>query len=342
MKNVQPGFFDLADRYEQLSNAGDPLIKLNEIIKWESFRKVLDKALYKDRKSNAGRPPYDYILMFKILVLQSLYNLSDHQLEFQIRDRLSFMRFLDLDLEDKVPDEKTLWEFREKLVKANAIDKLFRKFDHYLEMKGYNAQCGSIVDASIVTAPKQRNSRDDNKKVKEGKTPEDWHKNPNKLSQKDLDARWTKKNNTSYYGYKDHINIDTKHKLVRKFKVTPASQSDPSCLKDLLDKNNTDNKLWGDSAYRTPNNEELLENNGFSDRMHYKPTKGGWCPNARLNDRRSKIRKRIEHVFGFIENSMRGKFIRTIGLKRATWKIGMMNLVYNMCRLEQLHRIGVS
>ena len=128
------------------------------------------------------------------------------------------------------------------------------------------------------------------------------------------------------------------------FRVTPASTSDGRCLQDLLSHKNDDNKVWADNAYRTPNNVAYLAEHGYEDRMHYKPGKARWLPGdkATMNRRRSKIRKRVEHVFGFIENSMKGMFIRTIGLKRARWKIGMMNLVYNMCRYEQLTRLGVA
>ena len=122
---TQPGFFDLDNRYESISKLGDPLEVLDHAIPWETFRPVLSKALHKFKKNNAGRKPYDSVFMFKILVLQSLNNLSDDQTEFMIKDRLSFMRFLGLDFEDTVPDAKTLWLFRDTLSNKNAIDKLF-------------------------------------------------------------------------------------------------------------------------------------------------------------------------------------------------------------------------
>jgi IS5 family transposase len=342
MSVIQLGFFDLQDRYEQLSAAGDPLERLNEIVPWNKFRTTLNRLMQKARKSNAGRPPYDYVLMFKILVLQSLYNLSDHQMEYQIRDRLSFMRFLGFGLGSKVPDEKTLWEFRERLSKSGGIDKLFKKFDKYLGEQGYDAKCGTIVDASIVEVPRQRNSREDNAKIKAGERPENW--DDKKKSHKDVEARWTKKNNETYYGYKDHISIDTKHKIVREFTVTPASASDGRHLQELLSHKNDDDKVWADNAYRTPDNVKYLAENGYEDRMHFRPGKEGWLTGDKktMNRRRSKIRKRVEHIFGFMENSMKGMFVRTIGLRRARWKIGMMNLVYNMCRYEQLTRLGVA
>ena len=158
---AQPGFFDLDNRYESISKLGDPLEMLGQAIPWETFRPVLSKALGKLKKSNAGRKPYDSIFMFKILVLQSLYNLSDDQTEFQIKDRLSFMRFLDLDFEDTVPDAKTLWLFRDTLTNKNAIDKLFRKFNRYLDREGLFACQGQLIDASIVPVPVQRNTREE-------------------------------------------------------------------------------------------------------------------------------------------------------------------------------------
>jgi len=340
----QPGFFDLSERYEQLSASGDPLIQLDQVIPWNNFRYTLDKAMKKERKSRAGRPPYDYVLMFKILVLQGLYNLSDHQIEFQIRDRLSFLRFLGLSLENAIPDEKTIWSFREALVKAGAMDKLFKQFNRYLEKIGYEAKCGSMIDASFVEIPKQRNSKEENKEIKEGKVPKDWEEKPNKRRQKEVDARWTKKGNENYYGYKDHINADAKYKLIRRYEVTPANEADCHCFEALLDKRNSGKNVWADCAYRTPTNEAELKTKKLEDRLQHRPGKGRYLPRHKddQNHRRSKIRVRVEHVFGFMENSMNGMRIRTIGIKRAQFKIGLMNLVYNLCRYGQLTRLGVA
>jgi len=111
----QPGFWDLDERYERPSAVGDPLEKLNTIIPWAVFEKPLAKALKRSDGSKGGRPQFPAVLMFEILVLQALYNLSDDQAEFVIQDRLSFMRFLWLGLSDKVAGAKTIWLFRESL-----------------------------------------------------------------------------------------------------------------------------------------------------------------------------------------------------------------------------------
>ena len=186
---IQPGFFDLQDRLHKIDKNGDPLAKINETVNWEMFRPVLEKARDKNRQSNVGPKGYDVILLFKILVLQSLYNLSDDATEFQILDRHSFGRFLGLHISQKVPDATTIWRFREDLVNAGIVEELFATFDAHLRANGFMAMKGQIVDASIVNVPKQRNSREENTRIKEGNIPENWPEN--KRRRKDVDARWT-------------------------------------------------------------------------------------------------------------------------------------------------------
>jgi transposase, IS4 family len=205
---MQLGFFDWQNRFEKLDKNGDPLVKLNKVIAWSSFRPALGTLRVREKKSNAGAKPYDVVLMFKVLILQSLYNLSDEAIEYQILDRLSFMRFLGLRLGSRVPDAKTIWLFREQLTEAGLAEELFRQFETVLEESGFAAKKGQIIDASIVQAPKQRNSREENAQIKQGEIPRDWEEA--KRRQKDTDARWTKKNAKSYYGYKNHINVDAK------------------------------------------------------------------------------------------------------------------------------------
>jgi transposase len=173
----QKGFFDEDFRLEKISRQGDPLLKLKDLINWEMFRPVIREAFTNEAKGPGGRPPFDVVMMFKILVLQRLYNLSDAQMQYQILDRLSFMRFLELQINDTVPDEKTIWYFREKLREKGKIENLFERFYQFLTDKGVIAQNGNMVDASIVEAPKQRNGREENDRIKEGKTPEGWSEN---------------------------------------------------------------------------------------------------------------------------------------------------------------------
>jgi transposase, IS5 family len=335
---MQPSFFDLDDRHRKL-NERDPLIHLDTLIDWEDFRPTLDSMQDKPRKSKAGRKPFDAVLMFKALVLQHLYNLSDDELEFQIRDRYSFCRFLGVNPEDKPPDAKTVWLFREQLVQQARIDSLFIDFDLQLEAHGFKARKGQIVDASFVSAPKQRNSREENAQIKEGERPKRFEANPHVGRQKDTDARWTKKNGQAYSGYKNHVSIDNEHKLIRGYEVTSAEVHDPQVFYDLL-RENTSKDVWADSAYRSEDNELMLGASGYRSHIHKKGHRDRPLSDKALhaNHKKSKVRARVEHVFGSQTNEQGGMFVRVIGLARATIKIGMMNWVYNMRRFVTLSR----
>lgn len=157
----QPGFFDVNDRLKRLSDLGDQLEAFRAAVDFETFRPDLNAALCYSDGSQGGRPPFDPVMMFKILVIQAANNLSDERTEFLINDRLSFMRFPGLSLSDRVPDARTIWLFREKLVKAGAIARLFERFDAMLRAAGYIAMSGQIVDASLIAAPAQYRRREE-------------------------------------------------------------------------------------------------------------------------------------------------------------------------------------
>lgn len=334
----QRGLFDEDERLLELSAIGDPLEKLDKVINWNIFRPTLNTALMKEAKGPGGRPPYAYIMMFKILILQRLYNISDEQTEYQIKDRLSFMRFLGLTLKDSIPDAKTIWYFREQLVKAKVSEKLFKKFLNELENKNLVTRQGSIVDATFVDVPRQRNSKDENDSIKEGTIPEDWEKPENKSmkSQKDVDARWTKKNDETHYGYKAHIKADSDSKLITKYTVTSASVHDSQELTNLIDAK--DNSLYADSAYVGPIIENCLNKKNIQINICEKGYRNKPLTKKQKKDnrRKSKTRVRIEHIFGFMTNSMNGIYIQSIGFARAEFNIGLMNLVYNMSRYRFL------
>jgi IS5 family transposase len=335
---MMTGLFDLEFRLQEIDKGGDPLLKLNQTIDWEIFRPALETIRDKERKTAAGRPPFDALLMFKILVLQSLYNLGDDATEYQIRDRLSFMRFLGLSLGDRVPDAKTIWLFREQLTDAHLIETLFTRFDEHLNANGFAARKGQIIDASIVAAPRQRNTREENAAIKQGRTPAGWEKNPNKQKQKDTDARWAKKNGVNYYGYKNHLCVDAKHKLIRGWAVTDAAVHDSQIFEELLDEDNTQAAVWADSAYRSPENLKTLEEWGLRERVQRKGVRGRPLSERekRGNRTRSKVRSRIEHVFGVQAMRAGVLLLRSIGIWRARCKIGLRNLAYNLDRFGHL------
>ena len=331
----QRGFWDEEARQEKLAAKKTLLPRLAEMVPWESFRETLETVRQKERKSNAGRKPIDSVLMFKLLVLQKLYNISDEELEYQVNDRLSFMRFLGLGLEDGVPDRTTVWLFREELMKQGLIETLFEELEEYLQHQGYQARGGQIIDATLIPLPKQRNSKEENQQIKAGESPKEWEEQPNKQRQKDTDARWTKKNGTSHYGYKDHISRDVRYGFIRRYAVTDASVHDSQVLGEVLDVKNSSGKVWADSAYRSALIEAVLAMMGFSSDIHEKgyrnhPLTGR---QKQKNRTRSRTRAKVEHVFGTMVTEMGGKLLRSIGLARAKANLGLKNLAYNLKRL---------
>lgn len=340
MKKLQKSLFDEEERIEKLQQMNDSLERLNEVIEWETFRRALTRASRKEDSGKGGRPAYDVVMMFRILVLQRLYNLSDDQMEYQINDRLSFMKFLGLNLEDNVPDAKTIWKFRNDLVESELDRELFWLFDCQLEKQGLITHSETIVDATFVEVPKQRNHHDENKQIKNGEIPEDWQKpeNAHKLVQKDTDARWTKKNNETFYGYKDHVKCDADSKLITNYEVTSAEVHDSNESTDML--NSKDSNFYADSAYSS---EEIANNLPKYCKNHIceKGTRDHPLTEEQKKSKRekSKIRCRIEHIFGFMTNSMNGIIIRSIGIKRVQFNIGLINLVYNFCRYRFLKKV---
>ena len=320
---------------ERLSKLGDPLEKIKETIDWESFRYSIRKRVRKPDYSKGGRPPLDEILMFKIMLLQDWNNISDDSAEYLVNCRLDWQRFLGMELGEKSPDAKTIWLFKEQLGK-DGLRELFELFNLNLYAMGVVKREGSLVDATFVDVPRQRNSREENKKIKDGEVPEEWKtpENVNKLEQKDTDARWAKKGNETHYGYKDHIKADKDSKIIVDFSVTSANVHDVNQFEGIIDAN--DKEAWLDSAYASEDHvARIMEK--YPDILLHICEKGK--KNAPLTDEqkernreKAKVRARVEHIFGYMTRFMGGITIRTIGIDRAEREICGMNLAYNIKR----------
>lgn len=338
------GFFDEQETQDKLSRIGNPLDMISNVIDFEMFRAELEsKILNQNKKNNAGAKPYDVVMMFKIMILQRYYGLGDTQIEYQILDRLSFKKFLGLESGDKVPDEKTVWAFRENLTNKGVVEKIFTLFSNYLETKGLIMNEGKMVDASFTVAPRQRNTRDENKMIKEGKGDELWNDKPNKKRHKDIDARWTKKNNETFYGYKNHAKVDTKSKFIDKYEVTDASVHDSQPLDDLLTEKDEEQCFHADSAYTGEDQEKVISKYKMKNYVNEKGYRNKPLTDEQKesNREKSKTRARVEHVFGFMEQSMNGLIIKSVGITRATGIIGLINLTYNLFRYEQVIRLNI-
>ena len=337
------------EQLERLSKLGDPLEKINRLINWEMFRETIEKAIRKDM-SKGGRPPFDVILMFKIVMLQQWYGLSDMGIEFQINDRVSFCRFLGLEFGEKIPDGNTIWDFKEALKDKDVDRKLFDLFNKMLEEKDIITHKGSIIDATFVTVPKRHTTKTDNERLKAGKTVAELkdlsEKSDERLlngeiksaknveSQMDFDARWTKKGGESFFGYKDHVKCDSDSKIITDFSVTDASVHDSQEFVSLVDGKDNDLKL--DSGYFGEKfKKELLEK--------FPKLKVHICAKAfrnkplteddKANNKEvARTRARIEHIFGYMTRFMAGITSRVHGFARVNRDICAKNLAYNIKR----------
>lgn len=335
------GLFSAIEHEQAVAAKTTGILKLRDVIPWESFRPLLeDLTGYATRDwTKGGKPPFDPVLMFKVLVLQKFHGLSDDATEEQIFDRTSFKNFLGLRIGDDIPDAKTLWDFKQR-IEADGREgarRLFDAFAQILEGKGIVAREGSIVDASFVDAPRQRNDRGQNQRIKQGERPEEFDTNPAVGRQKDSEARWARKNNEVHYGWKNHVKADLKTKIILRSATTPASVHDSQVFEELLD--DKDQAVLADSAYHSAQHEAHLIKLNAQEFLMRKATRGRHLSEAenRTNHTISRMRVRVEHIFARMAQ-MGADFCRSIGLRRATQHNHLSNLVYNMDRYACLAR----
>ena len=334
-------FFDESARLERLTGMGDILVRLTKAVKWEIFRPILEDIYYVEDNRTGGRKAYDRILMFKLLILQQLYNLSDDGIEYQINDRLSFQRFLGLELGDKVPDAKTIWLFREGLKKSGREKELFNLYTAELKRQKVITKAGSIIDATFIERSEQRanDRRNPNNRYKK---PEIKDENPHKERQYDSEARFVKKRGKWYFGYKDHIKADKDSKIIVDYAVTNATTHDNSQVEELLSKD--DRIAFMDAGYRSKKKEkEWRKKYPETELRITKANKSGkpLSEEERQADKPNrKIRCRVEHIFGHMEKSMGGKIIRCVGLARTKVLTMLKNLAYNISRTATLMKLS--
>lgn len=333
---------------EALSQMGNPLELLSKLVDFEMFRPSLEDVLIKkDCKTPAGRPQIDVVLMFKVIFLQRYYGLGDHQIQYQVIDRTSFRQFLGIHTVSEVPDEKTVWACRNKLSEDGTFDRLFDEFRSFLDDKGLSFNEGKIIDATFVEAPRQRNTREENRQIKAGQGKDLWNPEDgdsekdkeykkHKKSHKDVDARWVKKRGERHYGYKNHVKADKKKKLIETYHTTDASVHDSNVIQPLLEGSDRGQDLYLDAGYEAK--EDVVKENGMNPIICEKGHRNHPLTDEqkRNNRTKSKARCRIEHIFGFIEGAMNGSLVRSIGMVRAKAANALTNLVYNIFRYVQI------
>jgi IS5 family transposase len=335
------GLFSAIEHEQAVAAKSTGILKLRDLIPWESFRPLLeDLTGYATRDwSKGGKPPFDPVLMFKVLILQKFHGLSDDATEEQIFDRTSFKNFLGLRIGDDIPDAKTLWDFKQRMESdgREGSRKLFEAFSQHLEAQGLIAREGSIIDATFVEAPRQRNNREQNQQIKQGERPAAFDQTPAVGRQKDSEARWTKKNHEVHYGWKNHVKADLKTKFILKAATTAAHVHDSQVFEALLDQQ--DQAVLADSAYHSEAHEARLMEINAQEFLMRKATRSHPLSEKEQNTNHtiSRMRVRIEHIFARMAQ-MGSHLCRSIGLTRATAHNHLSNLVYNMDRYACLTR----
>jgi len=319
------------------------------------FRPDLAAALRRRDPSKGGRPGFDPVLKFKMLVLQALHGLSLQQTSYLVRDRLSWLRFCGLRPGAEIPDPNTLWDFREALIAARALEPLFRRLERAISAAGYLPMSGQIIDATLVARRASATRKPRKRRSRRANRAGDLAGEGGQGGAKDTDARWTVKFSKARpapdgterpdiaiptFGYKAHISIDRRHGVIRRHAVTDAAAHDGARLREgLIDPDNTASDVWADTAYRSKANEEYLRGIGKVSRIHVKKPVGKPMAKrtSRANARKSVVRARVEHPFAVLKGAMR-LMVRTIGRARAEGTITFAAMAYNMKRWCWLNR----
>ncbi len=326
------------EREAKRQQIGDPLALLSRHIDFAGIARALDAKLGLGTGKRGGRPAWPTEIMVKLLLLQQLYNLSDDALEYQVLDRRSFQQFLGLEHSGKVPDAKTIWVWRERLKTKDLMSDISAAISQQLQVAGYIARGGQIIDASIVSAPIQRNTREENAQIKQGEdVGQDW--SDAKRAQKDVQARWTRKHGVTYYGYKLHASTDRRWGFIRRYDVSAANVHDSRHFEQVLDPANTSRTVWADSGYADAAREADLKQGGYRPAIQHQGQARKPLSEAakRRNHRIAKDRVFGEHPFARL-TQQGGKCLRSIGLARAKVVIGLKVASHNLMRLARLQQ----
>ncbi len=287
------------------------LDRLMGLVKWYRFEKLMGHM----RDEGPGRPGYPVLVLFRALLLQSLYGLSERELEEALNDRLSFKRFVGLSLEDAAPDHTVLNRFRNRLVEEKLLEKLFLELDRQLEKAGVMLKRGTMLDATLIEAVSV--------------PPKD-----NRPSS-DPDARFAKRQGKggSTFGYKAHMGVDEGSGLIRSVITTPANVNDTTPADDLI--RGDEGVVWGDAAYHTHARWARLKAEGVKPRLARRPNKHHPELPARLKRYNRLIARRraaVETTFATLKCRMRLTCIRYVGLAKAQAQVLMASIAFNMRR----------
>lgn len=345
MNKQRNDLFAADERRQKLSQYTKVLDSLNRLVDWVALAQVINAGTGREApQPKGGRPPYSTEALIKLIVLQQLYgNLSDEETEYALLDRGSWQRFIGMADARRLPDARTLWHFKNQLAQAGSGTALFAEVQRQLNGAGLQARGGQMIDATLVPAPKMHFTKDEKQTMAEGKTPAHW--SPKQAAHKDTDAHWTAKRGQWHYGYKAHANVDQEHKLIRILEVTPANHSDMTHFAPMLDttpaRQVLGKTIHADRGYDSAANRQILKEHQLRDGVARNDDRKK-CDQTGIharNKKLSRIRARVEHVFGAWEKVI-GKSIRCIGQVRATAHITLQAVTVNLRRWVSLDAQG--
>lgn len=292
------------------------LDRLTDLVRWYRFEKLLGRL----REEGPGRPGYRPLMMFKALLLASLYGLSDAELEEALGDRLSFRRFAGLGLEDEVPDHTTICRFRNRLIEAGLLEKLFDELHKQMDQAGVILRRGTMLDATVIETGAARPPRGEDEAL-------------------DPDAGFARRTGKpgSTYGYKAHVGVDEGSGLIRSVITTPANVNDTVPADELI--RGDEKTVWGDAAYHTHARAAALKARGVKTRLMRRPNKHHprLPPRlARYNRLIARRRAAVETTFATLKRRMGLTAIRYIGLTKASAQILLVAMAFNLRRWDTL------
>lgn len=329
MKPNQLSFADIEiNQYRKPSRVLDKLTQIDNIIDWKKVLEIV-KVVDRTDKIKGGCPHKDLLVKVKMLFLQTLYNLSDPELEDQVNDRLSFQKFIGLDFSETVPDYTTIWRFRERLIEHGINDKIFELVIETLDAKGMLVKKGTIVDATIIESSGRPLSKEKRKELE---------KSPS--SQIDTDAHSTEKRKKKYFGYKGHIGTDVGSKLLRKRDFTSAQPHDCQSKKKLF--SGDEKAVFGDSAYSKISDKQEARKKGIYYGILDKGTKQRTlsASQKKRNKKKSVVRAAVEHPFAFIKGKLGYTKCVAKNLPRNRFRFDMNCVMYNIFRANYLLKLA--
>lgn len=312
----QTGQAGFVEAFLATKGGAGPLDRLSGLVKWYRFEKLL--APLRD-EAGPGRPGYPALVLFKAVLLQSLYGLSDRELEEALDDRLSFRRFVGLSLEEVIPDHTVLNRFRNQMAAEGLLERLFAELDRQLEQAGVVLKRGTMLDATLIEAVSAR--------------PTEKRPSP------DPDARFAKRHGRagSTFGYKAHVGVDEGSGLIRAVLTTPANVNDTTPADALI--RGDERAIWADGAYHTHAREAALKARGVKPRLARRPNKHHPVLPPRLayyNKLIARKRAAVETTFATWKNRMGLRRIRYVGLAKAAAQVLLAAFAFNLRRWSRL------